>query len=383
MKLEDRLAQKLAQRQAHGNLRKLKVQDHLIDFCSNDYLGLAQNQHLKQKVDHALVQNPNYKTGATGSRLISGNSNYIRQLEEYLANYFQAESAIIFNSGYQANSGFLATIPQKSDTILCDELIHASLREGARLSFAEKHYFKHNDIYDLEKKLQKATGTKFVVIESVYSMDGDRGDLINILEMAEKYQAYTILDEAHGVGIFGQHGEGLACEQDLASRFFARIYTFGKAVASHGACIVGSALLKKYLLNYARSFIYTTALPFHTLVSIRCAFEMMSTFPDLKDQLHHKIKLFKDSMKDLDSPSINLRDTDTPIQILQTKGNEWTKYIAQNLVNQGFNIYPVLSPTVREGAEIIRICLHTSNTDEQIIRLARQITQLKVMENSI
>ncbi len=375
MILEKRLAEKLAQRQQNGNLRQLRTTKNLIDFCSNDYLGLAENQILKTKINRELVQFSDYKIGATGSRLISGNSEYAMQLEAELAQYFRGESALIFNSGYQANSGFLATIPQKGDTILCDEFIHASLREGTRLSFAEKKYFKHNNLIDLEQKLQKSTGEKFVILESVYSMDGDCGDLKNILDISDKYGAYVVLDEAHGVGIFGQTGNGLACAQGLESRFFARIYTFGKAPATHGACVVGSKILTDYLTNFSRAFIYTTALPFHALVSTRCAFEMIRYYPEIRMDLHRKIGLFRKAINDGNALKIRLKESITPIQILQIGGHEKTKRLAELLVRKGFDVRPILSPTVKVGAEIIRICLHAFNSDEEITNLATEIQE--------
>lgn len=365
--LEKRLYQKLQERDKAGNLRTLTTSAHLIDFCSNDYLGLASNPTLAQQVLQSLASMPAHRQGATGSRLVSGTSPYALNLEKYLAVLFQAENALLFNSGYQANTAILSTIPQKGDTIICDALIHASLREGARLSFAQNYYFKHNDLEDLEKKLQKATGEKFVVIESVYSMDGDFGELDAIAKICNKYLAHLIIDEAHSTGIFGKNGNGFTCQKNLESVCFARIYTFGKAIGGHGACIVGSKILIDYLINFARAFIYTTALPLHTLVSIYEAFEFLKQNPRVSASLHKKIELFKTQMQFLQQQDvISLKESNSPIQILKIGGNKRTKYFAEEVQKLGYDVRPILSPTVKKGEEILRICLHSFNTNQEI-----------------
>ncbi len=281
--IEQKLASQLAARQAAGNLRSLRLPEEIVDFCSNDYLGLARNPELHRRIGEAYARKGEALNGATGSRLISGNSPYAVELETWLASLCKAEKALVFNSGYAANTAILSAVPQKGDTILYDEYIHASLKEGARLSFAGRFAFRHNDLNDLERRLQKATGTVFVVAESVYSMDGDWAPLREMLDLCEKYGANLIWDEAHSTGLWGTDGNGLACEMGLQDRIFARIYTFGKAMGVHGACIAGSQTLINYLINFARPFIYTTALPLHSLVSIREAFHFLDKqFPSLR-----------------------------------------------------------------------------------------------------
>ncbi|NJK84255.1 MAG: aminotransferase class I/II-fold pyridoxal phosphate-dependent enzyme, partial [Saprospiraceae bacterium] len=207
----------LAQRLEDGNLRQLKIaSQELIDFCSNDYLGFARNQYFWESVHNTWRGfEKTALGGATGSRLISGNHPYLMDLESRLAAWVGTEAALLFNSGYQANVAILATLPQRGDTLLCDANIHASLRDGARLSQAKRQYFAHNDLEALEQKLQKAQGQgqSFVVIESVYSMDGDQAPLKAMAACCERYGAYLIVDEAHGVGVFGEQGRGLVAQE--------------------------------------------------------------------------------------------------------------------------------------------------------------------------
>jgi len=371
--LLQKLEQQLDKRAEAGNLRSLKQQSNLMDFCSNDYLGLARNKTLENNILEKMKTLPQPHLGATGSRLISGTHIYNLELEKYLANLFEAEACLIFNSGYQLNSAILSTVPQKGDTILCDELIHASLREGARLSFANKFYFNHSDVEDLEKKIQKATGEVFVVIETVYSMDGDIAPVTEIKRLCEKYNAHLIVDEAHSTGFYGDKGQGYLTENQLHHNVFARIYTFGKGIGGHGACVVGSRVLIDYLVNFARAFIYTTALPLYSLIHIQEAFEYIAHNPGLAQNLHDKIKLFRSLLSNFKHNSIFLKESTSPIQILRVGGNDRTKTFAKKLQNAGFDIRPVLSPTVKSGEEILRICLHIFNNEEDIKSLAKKI----------
>ncbi len=369
MNLLQKLDSKLQQRLADGNLRTLRNPTNLYDFCSNDYLGLSRNAELQEKINQHLRQFPT-QNGATGSRLISGNSLFYSILETKLKQIFRSESCLVFNSGYQANSALLSTLTDRHDTILLDELSHASLREGARLSLGKSFYFRHNDLEDLERKLQEAQKTQgnvLVVIESVYSMDGDFGEIKEISKLCKHYNAYLIVDEAHSTGIFGEKGEGLVCELGLEKEVFACVYTFGKALGAHGACIGGSKVLTDYLTNFARSFIYTTALPLHSLVSIHEGFSYIESNPNLRTDLFQKINLFKNTLE------IFLKPSKTPIQILPVGGNIRTKNLAENLQKAGFDCRAILSPTVKEGQEIIRICLHTHNSEAEIMELVKKI----------
>jgi 8-amino-7-oxononanoate synthase len=370
--LERRLQQHLNERIRAGNLRTLTIKDHPpADFCSNDYLGLARSQTLRRRIEEAAADLPDLPNGATGSRLISGNHRLAEETENHLAQVFRAESCLLFNSGYAANSAILSTVPQKGDLIFCDELIHASLREGARLSYAQRYSFRHNDLGDLEKKIQytrqnNSSGEVFIVAESVYSMDGDFGPLEALLNLCEQYNAHLIWDEAHSTGIWGENGNGLACLVGLHNRIFARIYTFGKAMGVHGACVAGSAILSSYLVNFARGFIYTTAMPLHSLISIRESFAYLAENPALPAVLFERIRLFHQALGRSDEDAAI---SQSPIQVLKVGGNEATKTLAAQLQQAGFDVRAILSPTVRAGEERLRICLHAHNSAEEVQQL--------------
>ncbi|MFD0749451.1 aminotransferase class I/II-fold pyridoxal phosphate-dependent enzyme [Mucilaginibacter calamicampi] len=363
---ENFIANRLAERREAGNLRALKPEGNLIDFCSNDYLGFARSAELKKAVasecsaNHAL-------NGATGSRLISGNLKYTEAVEQQIAQWFDSEASLLFNSGYDANVGLLSSLPQRGDTIICDELIHASAIDGARLSYANRFSFKHNDVDSLEAKLKNAKGVCYVVIESVYSMDGDSPPLIDIVEMTEKYKAHLIVDEAHA---FGLYKRGLVSELGLQHRVFARLITFGKALGGHGAAIVGSSLLRNYLINFARSFIYTTAAPFHQVAAIKTGLDLLNSSDDMVDQLKHNIALFKA----LSSPEALqiMPPSNSPIQCVVLTSALKATTMATALQNKGFDVRAILSPTVAEGSERLRICLHAFNTDVQV----KQLTEI-------
>lgn len=263
------LQEKLFERESNGLLRTLTDAEGLVDFSSNDYLGFSQLPILKQ-IEYASLH-----SGATGSRLITGNSRLSEITEKIIAGFHNAEAALIFNTGYMANLGLFSCIATKGDTFISDEYIHASIIDGMRLTNANRYKFKHNDLADLEKKLQQATGKKFIVVESIYSMDGDEAPLKAIVALSKKYDALVIVDEAHATGTFGENGEGLAGHYHLEKEIYARVYTFGKAIGLHGAVVTGSIVLRNYLINFARSFIYTTALPPHTYLQIQAAYKLL------------------------------------------------------------------------------------------------------------
>lgn len=375
-RLDDRLEKALKERSNQGNLRSLTTNEGLIDFVSNDYLGLSRDHTLFElislKLEEIVQEN---KNGAGGSRLLSGNSKYYEETESLLASIFQGESALIFNSGYQANLGLLSSIPQKGDTILYDQLSHICLKEGAWLSKAESVMFAHNDLEDLERRLNLASGEKFIVIESVYSMDGDVAPLREMVELGKKYGANIILDEAHSTGVMGNKGSGMAVQLGLIDDIFARVYTFGKGMGIHGACVVGSAKLKEYIINFGRPFIYTTALPLHSVVSINQAFQYLERHEALQDKLQSKINYFKAACEKKlpKSLGVSYPGSDTAIQPIIIPGNERIRKVSEELNKQGFDVRPILSPTVKSGTERLRICLHTYNTEEEIDKLLQAL----------
>ncbi|WP_316826908.1 pyridoxal phosphate-dependent aminotransferase family protein [Pedobacter miscanthi] len=370
-KIEQFLKDKLQDRKNNLSIRNLSVNNFPFDFCSNDYLGFARSAELKKLIDDHITTILHYLNGAGGSRLLSGNTAYTEETEQLIADFHLAENGLIFNSGYDANVGLLSSVPQRGDTIITDELIHASIIDGCRLSHATRYKFDHNNINDLEDKLKLAKGNIFVVVESVYSMDGDIAPLIEISNLCEQYQANLIVDEAHATGIFGNNGQGLIHQLNLTEKVFARIVTFGKAMGVHGAIVLGSKSLRHYLINFARSFIYTTASPIHNIVAIRSAY----VFLDKSDHqhIHQKIDLFR---KELKKQSITALDSKSAIQGILFSSNEATKLAATILQSKGFDVRAILSPTVAVGKERLRICLHTFNTDDEIISLVKNLKEL-------
>ena len=358
-KFPERLIKKIEERKASDSFRTLMKADGLVDFYSNDYLGVAE-----------MVFSSEASSGSTGSRLISGNSERTEEIENQIAKFFNHESALFFNSGYDANLGLFSAVPLKGDTVLYDSLIHASIRDGVRMSLATAFSFKHNDLQQLEEKLKRATGTVYVAIESVYSMDGDSSDLKKTAELCNQYGAFLIVDEAHSGGIDGPNGKGLVTANDLDASIFAKVVTFGKAYGSHGAMVLGPINLKNYLINYARSLIYTTALSPHSQERISNVVQVVSGMEAERHQLKRNITLFKSAIKD---GGFEFIESDSAVQSVLIPGNSAAKSVATRLQNAGFAVKAILYPTVKEGSERIRICIHSFNTEKQITELTQLI----------
>ena len=390
--IERHLFQILEERKQQLLFRTLKTSKNLIDFCSNDYLGFSQ----KLKQNSEIYSFP---SGATGSRLLAGNTQFVEDLEQEIADFHGAEAGLIFNSGYDANVGLLSCLPQKNDLLFTDELIHASMIDGTRLSYATRVRFQHNDVEDLERKLApqppegelkmdiildssvpllgvRATDASglFIALESVYSMDGDLANLEAFVNLSEKYGANLIVDEAHATGIFGNNGRGLVSELSLEDKVFARVITFGKALGCHGAIVLGSKVLRDYLINFARPFIYSTAAPMHTHESVRQAYQLLKSSDFSNKKLHSLIHFFKEQAKQV--PDLELIESVSAIQCIIISGNEKCRELATELQNAGLDIRPIVSPTVPKGKERLRICLHEFNTEEEILRIFQVLKEL-------
>ncbi|MBC8152929.1 MAG: 8-amino-7-oxononanoate synthase [Bacteroidetes bacterium] len=366
---DDFLRKRLDDQRAAGLLRRLTVPTDLVDFCSNDYLGLSRSADLRTAIDTALTARPDLGNGATGSRLLAGNSALAVSVEEQIARFYRAETALIFNSGYDVNVGLLASLPRRDDTLITDELIHASMIDGARLSYATRHRFRHNDLNDLERKLKQAQGQIFVAVESVYSMDGDLAPLSEMADLCDRYGAALIVDEAHATGVFGPMGAGLVCGLGLEDRVLARIHTFGKSLGVHGAAVVGPPVLRDYLINFARPFVYTTALPPHSLLAISAAHAYLETHAQPQTDLHERVHYFRQQTAqkwpDYPWPGEWLASP-SPIQGLIVPGNDNTRRVADTIQQAGFDVRAILSPTVPVGRERLRICLHSFNAVSDI-----------------
>lgn len=367
-KLPKSLVNKLKLREDQNALRKLSAPISLIDFASNDYIGFAKNEIIFHQTHDYLLYNNIQTNGATGSRLLSGNHVVYQETEHFIADFHNAESALIFNSGYDANVGFFSSVPQRNDVILYDELCHASIRDGIQMSNAKAYKFLHNDLENLEKhllKFTKDTSELYIVTESVFSMDGDTPNLEQMLFLSEKYGAYLIVDEAHALGVFGSQGEGVVQSLGLHNNVFARIVTFGKGLGCHGAAVLGSEALKSYLVNFARSLIYTTGLSPHSVATILQSYTYLKKEKVCIEKLKSNIIFFNQEKARLSLKPIFVYSK-SAIQCAIIPGNKKVKNIANQLQQKGFDVKPIVSPTVAEGQERLRICLHSYNTENEI-----------------
>jgi 8-amino-7-oxononanoate synthase len=370
MKLPKSLQTKLQQRQANNALRQLPVAKDLVDFASNDYIGFAHSETIFNQTHQYLSDHSIKTNGATGSRLISGNHHLYETAESVIANFHQAESALIFNSGYDANVGFFSAVPQRNDVILYDELCHASIRDGIQMSHAKAYKFDHNDVEDLEKlittfNIKQSTVNIYIITESVFSMDGDCPNLEELVQLAERHNAYLVIDEAHALGVFGEQGEGVIQSLGLQDKVFARIMTFGKGLGCHGAAILGSAELKSYLVNFARSFIYTTGLSPHSVATILVAYQHLEQEKTALQALRNNILFFNQEKLRLGLKPMFVYSK-SAIQCAIIPGNDKVKSIATQLQQNGFDVKPILSPTVPEEQERLRFCLHSYNSEKEI-----------------
>jgi len=352
----------LAEREKQHLLRHLPLLSEGIDFFSNDYLGIARDANLKLAIE-SEYQNAPPQNGATGSRLLSGNSRYAEQVEQQVADFHNAEAALIYPSGYTANLGLISCLATKETTLIMDELVHASLIDGARLGRSEKVRFKHNDPDDLEAQLKKISGQKLVVVESVYSMDGDICPLENMVSSCLKHKAMIIVDEAHSIGISGASGCGLVQELALEGSVTARVMTYGKAPGIHGAAVVGSKWLKEYQTNFSRSLIFSTAPTPHHFAGIAGFYKYLPKTNELTLLLTEVINYFIEKRKKHNG---NWLQSESHIQSLIVPGNAEVIEVAKKLREAGINALPIRKPSIPEGKERIRFCLHSYNTKEEI-----------------
>ncbi len=368
-----KLQDKLNQRATINALRKLDTQSNLVDFTSNDYLGFSKSKHIFNQAHQSLINTNAINNGATGSRLLSGNHPLYGTTERLLSEFHDSESALLFNSGYDANLGLLAAIPQKGDYIFYDAYSHASIRDGILLSHAKAYKFEHNNLDDLQQKIKRLNLTNsnldtaiYIVTESVFSMDGDSPNLIKLSHFCAKNNYHLLVDEAHAIGVFG-NGKGLVQELNIQDQLFARLITFGKALGAHGAAVLGSKLLKQYLINFSRPLIYTTALPPHSLSTINSAYKELKQTSALKT-LQNNIEFFKLELKKHQLNSYFI-ESNSAIHSCLIPGNNAVKAIAQKLKSKGIDVKAILAPTVSRGQERLRFCLHSYNSEAEITKV--------------
>lgn len=356
---------RLKKRAAQGNFRALSKECSLIDFSSNDSLGLATSSVLFLLFQKELEMQGG-KLGSTGSRLLTGNSQYAEDLEAHIAAFHGYEAGLLFNCGYMANLGLISAIASENDVVLFDASIHASVRDGIRLSRAHSYPFRHHDLSHLQERLRSlpSSGRRFICVESVTSTDGSLAPLKELVRLAREFNADLIVDEAHAVGVYGPQGQGLTSEYGLTSDVFAQVTTFGKAPGVHGAIVLGSHRLKEALINFSHPLIFTTALPFYALAAIKSTYALFPTLSSERALLQRLIQTYRQLFPAV-SPS--------HIQALAFPGNLVAKAKSQSLRESGFDVRALLSPTVRRGEEMLRVCLHAFNTEEELFALQKEL----------
>lgn len=364
---------KLEERKASGLYRTWGPERDFskTDFYSNDYLGLAQSQTTKNRLIEHLQNQSFIPNGSSGSRLVSGQSQLLEELESMCCSFFKGESAIFLPNGYLANLALLSCIATRHDTIIYDEQSHVSLKDGIRLSLAQKFSFKHNDVEDLKSKLKKAKGKIFIVVEAIYSMDGDLCPIQELVEVSNSFGAHLIVDEAHSTGVLASKGQGLCIDQGLESQVWARIYTFGKALGAAGAVLILSETTKQYLINASHPVIYSTAaLPLQVLMA-KVQLEVMLSDSTLIQKLQNNIAYWCGKINQYASDWLS-SNSSSPVQLIRIPGNGPAIQLAQKLNSIDFQVKAMLSPTIKPGLERLRISLHSYNTPSEIDLLVEE-----------
>ena len=361
--MSDFFRENLEQRKQNSLYREISMSEG-VDFTSNDYLGLSSHPEVRKKMIQALETGVELSSKA--SRLLGGTSLWHVKAEESLKQFVNRPAVLSFSSGYQANLGVIPSLSRER-VIFSDELNHASLIDGIRLSKSSYHIFKHNDLNHLEQLLKKEKGKKLIVTESLFSMEGDFCPLEELSELALKYQALLFVDEAHSTGLFGKSLGG--CVSDLTQKdHIVTVHTGGKALGSSGAFVASSALIKDYLINNCRSFIYTTA-PLPLLM-----IQWLAVLEVLKQEKRRALKLRRKSLqfrKDL-----SLSESESPIVFIVLPGADEALKSAQKLKKEGFFVQAVREPTVPKDKQGLRVIVHFNHTKEQLELLKHNLLLL-------
>ena len=366
IQLRERIAVELHNLREQSQLRSLEILNG-INFCSNDYLGLATDPRLKQAVLESVASAA--QMGATGSRLLSGNSREWQELESEFAEFAGTEAALYFSSGYAANVGLLSSILRSGDIVFSDALNHASLIDGMRLSGAQKIIYPHGDIHFLENALREKShcaGAKVIVTESIFSMEGDVANIEDLLRLARDYGAELIVDEAHALGVRGPEGRGVVAELKQEREVFARIYPCGKALASVGAFVCCDARLKDFLINRARTFLFSTATPPYMARQIHAALAIARHEDSRRKHLNEIAEALHQG---LSVARLNCGTSSTQIVPVILGGSEAAVRVAAQLQSEGFAVRAIRPPTVPAGTARIRLSLTSRISLENIRRL--------------
>jgi 8-amino-7-oxononanoate synthase len=351
------------------NLRRNLAEIRGVNLCSNDYLGLAEHPKLREATLDAVRQAR--RVGGTGSRLLSGQAEEWRALEAEFAGFVGTEEALFFTSGYAANMGLLAAVVGKDDVVYSDALNHASLIDGMRLSGARKVIYPHLDLQVLEDRLREEAGApwrKVIITESVFSMDGDIAPLGEIAELADKYEAAIILDEAHAIGVMGPQGRGLAAEAGIVPQLLAMVHTCGKALGCAGAFVCGPAVLKEHLINYARTFIFSTALPPYFSQQIRAAVQLAAGMDTERRELQERAQDFRAALRAEGFQTAGSASQIVPVVFGKV---EDTLDAAGHLQREGFAVRAIRPPTVPEGKARLRLSLTSLIPENELDRLVK------------
>jgi 8-amino-7-oxononanoate synthase len=345
----------------------------VINFSSNNYLGIANHPALAEAAKRAIDR---YGCGSGASRLISGNMTLHEELEARLAAFKGTEAALVFNSGFQANTGILSTLTGENDAILSDSLNHASIIDGCRLSRAKTIVYAHGDLDQLESGLKRSSNAqrKLIVTESIFSMDGDEAPLVEIVELAEKYGAMVMVDEAHATGIFGNNGAGVVAKLGLGERISVQMGTLGKALGAFGAYVAGSHALRELLINRCRSFIFTTSLPPAIMAMAIAAIDVIQTEPERRENLWNNCRSLKDGLGRL---GFYVGDGDSAILPLIIGDASKCMHFSERLLENGIFAQGIRPPTVPPGTSRLRITMMASHTDAHIEKAIDAFKQVK------
>ncbi|MCD0415744.1 8-amino-7-oxononanoate synthase [Rubrivivax sp. JA1024] len=346
-----------------GRRRKLQPRAG-VDFTSNDYLGLAESDELRQAAVEAIARG--VPIGAGGSRLLRGNHEEHEALEAEAADYFGAESALYLGGGFGANHAIFATLPQRGDLVLYDELIHASVHEGMRRGRAACESVPHNDVEAFDARLRQwrasgARGCAWISIESVYSMDGDSPPLDQFLAVADRHDAVLVIDEAHATGVCGPQGRGLAAAFEGRPNVIT-LHTCGKALGTMGGFVLGPRIVRDFLVNRARPFIFATA-PSPLIAAVtRAALDISRTRPERRQRLAELVAFADRELKH----RCGITSSGSHILPIIVGANRTAVALAASLQRRGFDVRAIRPPTVPEGTARLRIAL-SANLSEQVI----------------
>ncbi len=341
--------ERLNKREKSDLYRQLRNEVKGIDFTSNDYLGLS-----------IIDSNKTSFKSSTGSRLLSGNQEYIIKSEAWIAEYFGYKTAVLFTSGYQANLALFSAVLDRNSTVFYDEYCHASIRDGIQLSHAKSRKFSNNNLDELEQLLKSFDGKAVVALEALYSMDGTMPNADRLKALKQKYDFYLVVDEAHSFGVMGADGKGWAQLNELDAFIDIKLVTFGKAAGYHGAVILCSKRFKAFLCNFSRPFIYSTGPDEHFCETV---IQQIKRVKGAEEE-RKKIADLNAYLKEYTKGTIVVNDS--PIAYVPCPGNQKVSELSEFLYSKGIDIRPIKSPTVPEGKERLRLCLHAYNTREEV-----------------